>query len=60
MKTIKTLGLTLAAGVLSANLFAAVGPNYQRPTAPTTGQFADAELGSWKEATPADTISRGN
>jgi len=60
MKTIKTLAMTLAAALLSANVFAAVGPNYQRPTTPTAGQFADTELGTWKEATPADAIARGN
>jgi len=47
---------------LSGNLFAGwkVGPDYQRPTTPTEAQFADAELGTWKEATPVDAIARGN
>jgi len=60
MNTAQRLGLVLAAGGLSANLLAAVGPNYQRPAAPTPANFADAELGAWKEASPADAIARGN
>jgi len=46
---------------LSGNLFAGwkVGPDYQRPTTPSEAQFADAELGTWKQATPVDAIARG-
>ena len=53
--------LVVMAG-LSGNLFAGwkVGPDYQRPTTPTEAQFADAELGTWKEATPVDAIARGD
>jgi outer membrane protein, multidrug efflux system len=60
MNRAQRLGLALAAGGLSANLLAAVGPNYQRPAAPTPASFADTELGAWKEAAPADAIARGN
>jgi len=53
--------LVVMAG-LSGNLFAGwkVGPDYQQPTTPTEAQFADAALGTWKEATPVDAIARGN
>jgi multidrug efflux system outer membrane protein len=60
MNTLKSFGAALVAGSLSANLFAAVGPDYQRPTTPETAAYAEAELGTWKEATPADNIARGN
>jgi multidrug efflux system outer membrane protein len=62
MKTLYKLGLTLAAGGLATNLFAgpAVGPDYKRPVTPTSPNFANAELGTWKEAVPADAIARGN
>jgi multidrug efflux system outer membrane protein len=54
--------MALVAGSLSANLFAGlkVGPDYHRPTTPTTAQYADADLGTWKEAVPADAIARGD
>jgi multidrug efflux system outer membrane protein len=55
----KTLGLVLAVAV-SANVLAAVGPNYHRPSVPEAREFSDAQLGTWKEATPADAIARGN
>jgi multidrug efflux system outer membrane protein len=60
MKTIQTLGLALTTSLLSGSLTAAVGPDYRRPATPASKQFADAELGTWKEATPADNIARGN
>jgi multidrug efflux system outer membrane protein len=46
--------------LLSGSIFAAVGPNYHRPSAPEAPGFADAELGTWKEATPSDAIGRGD
>lgn len=58
MKSLHILGLALAVSGLSS--FAAVGPDYQRPTTPTTAAYADVDLGKWKEATPADAIARGN
>ena len=60
MKTIQSLALALMTTWWSGNAMAAVGPDYRRPTVPTAGQFADAELGNWKEATPADEIARGD
>jgi outer membrane protein, multidrug efflux system len=60
MKTIQTLCLTLITALLSGNLMAAVGPDYRRPATPTPQQFNDAELGTWKEATPSDDLARGD
>src|SRR5262245_25188083 len=60
MKTLQTISALLAAGSLSASLHAAVGPDYQRPTAPTPAAFADTDTGNWKEAVPADAIARGD
>jgi len=62
MKWTLTLGLLLATTGLSSNLFAglAVGTDYKRPATPVSTNFADAELGTWKEAAPADAIARGN
>jgi multidrug efflux system outer membrane protein len=60
MKTLKQLSLALATSGLAVNLFAAVGPNYQRPATPPAAAFNDAELGTWKQAVPADAIARGN
>jgi multidrug efflux system outer membrane protein len=60
MKTLKQLSLALATGGLAVNLFAAVGPNYQRPAAPAAAAFNDAEPGTWKLAAPADAIARGD
>jgi NodT family efflux transporter outer membrane factor (OMF) lipoprotein len=34
-----------------------VGPDYHRPSAPTTPQFKEAQ--GWRPSTPADTIDRG-
>jgi outer membrane protein, multidrug efflux system len=55
----KTFGLILTL-LLSGNLFAAVGPNYRRPAPPEAKAFLDAELGTWKQATPSDAIARGD
>ncbi len=44
----------------SANVFAAVGPDYHRPSAPASSHFQDEELGTWKMASPSDAISRGD
>jgi multidrug efflux system outer membrane protein len=60
MNTRSCLGLALVAAGFSASLQAAVGPDYQRPAAPVEAQFADAELGAWKEAAPAEAIARGD
>src|ERR1043165_7973506 len=62
MTTLHKLGLVLVAGSLATNLFAglSVGPDYKRPTTPSASNFVDAELGTWKEATPTDAIARGN
>src|SRR5258706_5621406 len=60
MKTIQSLSLALTVAFLSENTMAAVGPNYRRPAVPTPGQFADSEMGTWKESTPADQIARGD
>jgi multidrug efflux system outer membrane protein len=56
------LGLPLATVLLlgNASLPAAVGPDYRRPEVPAAERFADADLGSWKEAAPADAIARGD
>lgn len=37
----------------------AVGPDYHRPDPPSADAYRDADLGSWKQAAPADTVSRG-
>lgn len=51
------MALALFAGVsLSA---CTVGPDYLRPTAPTSAQFKEAKKG-WKIATPLDTLDRGD
>src|SRR3982750_4569349 len=55
----KTFGMILAI-VVSANLIAAVGPNYHRPAVPEAKEFSDVQLGAWKEATPSDAIARGD
>jgi multidrug efflux system outer membrane protein len=62
MKWTHTLGVLLATSGLSGSLSAGlpVGPDYKRPATPVSTNFADAELGTWKEATPADAIARGN
>lgn len=62
MKTLQTIVLSLVTTGVSVNLFAgwSVGPEYHRPTAPTTTNFVDAALGTWKEATPTDVIARGD
>lgn len=62
MKGTRLLGILLLAGGLSGSLLAglAVGPDYKRPATPSSSNFTDAELGTWKEATPADAIARGN
>jgi multidrug efflux system outer membrane protein len=60
MKILQTVTITLAAGILSGHLFAAVGPDYHRPMVPEPTHFADAELGTWKVGAPADAIDRGN
>jgi len=62
MKWTRTLGVLLATGGMSGQLLAglAVGKDYQRPATPTSTNFSDAQLGTWKEATPADAIARGN
>jgi outer membrane protein, multidrug efflux system len=58
MKTIQSVGL--AAALLSGNVLAAIGPDYRRPAASVSPEFLDAELGTWKAATPADAIAHGN
>jgi multidrug efflux system outer membrane protein len=62
MKALPKTVLSLAVAGVSVNLFGglAVGPDYHRPSTPTTTNFADAALGTWKEATPADAIARGD
>lgn len=60
MNTLQKLGLALALAGWAQTSFAAVGPNYKRPVTPTSANFADTELGTWKQATPADAIARGN
>ncbi len=62
MKWTHTFGVLFVSGGVSLNLLAglAVGPDYQRPSTPPSTHFADAELGTWKEAVPADSIARGN
>lgn len=60
MKTLQLFGLALVTLGWPSGLSAAVGPNYQRPTAPTPSRYADAELGTWKQATPADAIAAGH
>src|SRR5689334_10689751 len=62
MNWTKTLAVLLATGGFSGTLLAglAVGPDYRRPGAPTPARYADAEMGTWKEATPADAIARGD
>lgn len=54
------LSLAAIMALVSANLHAAVGPNYHRPSVPESNEFKDAELGTWKEATPSDAIARGD
>jgi NodT family efflux transporter outer membrane factor (OMF) lipoprotein len=47
-----------ATAALGACLVAcAVGPNYERPTAPAPPRYAEEQL--WKTAAPADTLARG-
>jgi multidrug efflux system outer membrane protein len=62
MRTFQKLALSLATVGVSANLFAGlkIGPDYHRPSTPTATNFADTTLGTWKEATPADAIARGD
>ncbi len=62
MKTWHTIALALAFAGVSANAVGglAVGPDYRRPSTPTTTNFTDSALGAWKEATPADAIARGD
>ena len=62
MRAAQPILLTLALAGVSVNLVAgwAVGPDYHRPAAPTANNFNDAALGTWKEATPADAIARGD
>lgn len=51
----KTALILLASASLAA---CAVGPNYSRPSAPISPTFKEAPAG-WTEATPADTLARG-
>jgi multidrug efflux system outer membrane protein len=60
MKPLKTVILALALAGISTGMSASVGPDYHRPGAPAPSAFADTELGTWKEAVPADAIARGN
>ena len=60
MNAFYRVSLAVITAALSANLFGAVGPNYRRPATPAPASFGDAELGTWKQATPADAIARGN
>jgi multidrug efflux system outer membrane protein len=60
MKKLHTIGLAIATAAVSTNLLAAIGPNYHRPTIPSAKEFADADLGTWKEAAPSDAIARGD
>jgi multidrug efflux system outer membrane protein len=62
MKWTYLLGAWLATSGLSGDLLAglAVGPDYKRPSTPASTNFTDAELGTWKEAAPADAIARGD
>jgi NodT family efflux transporter outer membrane factor (OMF) lipoprotein len=47
--------LLCAAGALTSAC--AVGPNYKRPAAPSTGAFKEQE--GWKPSEPADVLARG-
>jgi multidrug efflux system outer membrane protein len=62
MKILPKAVLSFALAGVSVNLFGglAVGPDYHRPSTPTATNFADTALGTWKEATPADAIARGD
>jgi len=59
MKTI-SFGMIGVAGFFTLQLFGAVGPNYQRPAVPSTTNFANVDMGTWKAASPADAIARGD
>src|ERR1700733_7430245 len=37
-----------------------VGPNYNRPAAPTSPAFKEAPPAGWKDAAPSDNIGKGN
>src|SRR5208282_3096611 len=69
----KTLGLGSAgatAGIVTVLLFSAIaparagwltiGPDYQPPTNSIPAVYKAAELGSWKEGRPLDTVPKGN
>jgi len=60
MNAFRKIGLAFVLAIWAGSSFAAVGPNYKRPSTPSAEHFADTELGAWKEATPADAIARGN
>jgi NodT family efflux transporter outer membrane factor (OMF) lipoprotein len=54
MRTVWLLGLGAWSVILSA---CAVGPDYHRPSAPTSAAYK--ELAGWKPAVPADGMDRG-
>ena len=56
MRTHSPIVVLFAAAALSA---CAVGPNYHRPTAPTSPTFKEA-AGDWAPAAPADELDRGD
>ncbi len=51
--------LTLAGMALFMGACKTVGPNYQRPAAPTAPAFKEPLPAGWKEAQPADATLRG-
>ena len=71
MKSIANLSLhsALGAGLGLPLVFAApsvyagrltIGPDYQRPTNSVPSIYKAAELGSWKEGNPLDSVPKGN
>jgi multidrug efflux system outer membrane protein len=56
----KLIALLFATGT-AAFASSAVGPDYQRPSVAAPSAYRDlpADLGTWKAATPADTVARG-
>src|SRR4051794_41955205 len=53
-RSLARAGVALGLGLLAG---CKVGPNYERPPAPTPGAFK--ELAGWRPSDPQDTIDRG-
>jgi outer membrane protein, multidrug efflux system len=54
-----TFGIVALFTIMNAFALPKVGPNYKAPTNAVPQHYKAEELGSWKEASPADGLSKG-